>query len=553
MRWSFLAFLNANIPLIYEQNTTTISFAQFWQTVAIRAQYLQQTQPKCYALWTEDSYAFLSWLFAGAIANKRLVLPPHYTPQLQQDFKAQKIEFLTDTLPIVHGSRAITDLVMDWDAVLQNSQLLFFTSGSTGEAKQIPRTLHQLLLEVHVLQQHFHWPERYMMLASVSHQHIYGVLFKLLLPLQAGQAFYRFQLPFPEQIEAWLTESERLQLASVLIASPALLKRCVTVFSFQQCRQILSSGGKLDVGIRQHYPVPIVEVLGSSETGGIATKSSDEPVWQPLPDVGFQIDAQGALQIKTVHAFQQDWIATGDIAVAVDNGFELLGRSDRLVKLEEKRISLDSIEQVLNQLDGVQHSYVMLHKSQQYDKLVAVLVLDDAWRLHLRQHGKKSVVERIKQALAVKLEAVAIPKRWRFVQHIASNAQGKINKVAMQQLFEPLHYPIIIQQQLEQDHAELCLEFLPELECFKGHFPNFPIYPGVGQIGFLLKFSQQLWISLGFCTGYEQLKFQELIHPGDVLVLHLQRQQHKVQFSLEQTDGKRVASGRLLFQLKEVE
>ena len=66
------------------------------------------------------------------------------------------------------------------------SVITFFTSGSTGKPKEIEKTVSQLECEIKELQKM--WPCRYASFYStVSHQHIYGLLFSLLWPVCAGR------------------------------------------------------------------------------------------------------------------------------------------------------------------------------------------------------------------------------------------------------------------------------------------------------------------------------------------------------------------------------
>ena len=106
--------------------------------------------------------------------------------------------------------------------------------------------------------------------------------------------------------------------------------------------------------------------------------------------------------------------------------------------------------------------------------------------------------------------------------------------------------PVVLTQQSQDTQISYALEFIPELECFKGLFPNFPIYPGVGLIGFIQHFAKQNWADLLWCNGFEQLKFQGLIQPYQTVELVLSRKAHKVSFELKNHD-KILASGRLLF------
>ena len=98
--------------------------------------------------------------------------------------------------------------------------------------------------------------------------------------------------------------------------------------------------------------------------------------------------------------------------------------------------------------------------------------------------------KQLKQQLQFQLESIAIPRQWRFLSQIPQNAQSKINKNYLKALFSVMLEPVILSQWQELDSEYLSLEFPPELECFKGHFPHQPIYPGVGQISFIQKFAK---------------------------------------------------------------
>lgn len=380
------------------------------------------------------------------------------------------------------------------------------------------------------------------------------MLFKLLLPLASGRSFYSPQLAFPEDVVTVQQKLKIIQCENYVISSPALLKRWTNDVVLEDCQYVYSSGGKLESGVRPYLNRPIVEVLGSSETGGIAHRQQDDALWTPFANVEIQITAQEELGVKTNHAFTEDWIFTGDRAVAVDatqrkSAFQLLGRLDRIVKLEEKRLSLDAIEQKILSLDEVVECHTLLLEKEHRQILACVAVLTESAQQALVQGSKASFVAQLKQQLTDKLEGIAIPRQWRFLSQLPRNTQSKLNKHAMQALFQPLMIPVVLQQQQNAEHAEFQLEFPPELECFKGHFPNYPIYPGVGQIGFIQHFAKQTWADLAWCNGYEQLKFQDLIKPFAVVELTLARKQHKVHFEMR-TAEKILASGRLLFVLE---
>ncbi|CAI3149227.1 D-alanine--poly(phosphoribitol) ligase subunit 1 [Acinetobacter calcoaceticus] len=547
MHCHFQKFIDSAHPLCIDAALHSSSFTQFWQDVALQAAAIAQIENLTWALWEADSYEFLVLLFAALLAEKQVLLPPNRVRELEQDFAAQQIYFLKrqDVEKVVPLS-----LILD-DDFLKQAQLYFYTSGSTGEPKRIPRTLRQLLNEVQGLSQSFTFNEHAIAIATVSHQHIYGLLFKLLLPLVTGRSFYSPQMAFPEDVVQAQKQLEKLGLSNYLISSPALLKRWTTDVILQECQMVFSSGGKLESGVRPLLNRPIIEVLGSSETGGIAHRAQDEDAWTAFSNVAIRIEDQ-QLMVKSNHAFEDDWITTGDGAAWSDatcQPFRLLGRTDRIVKLEEKRLSLDAIEQSIQALDAVQQCHVLVLEHEHRQILGCIAVLKEDAREQLQQLGKSAFVGHLKQQLKDSLETIAIPRQWRFLSQLPQNSQSKLNKSYLQTLFKPMLQPVVLSQSQSSDDYILSLEFPPELACFKGHFPTQPIYPGVGQIGFLQHFAKSIWSDFNWCQGYEQLKFQNLIRPYAIVQLKLSRKEHKVGFELRDSEQV-LASGRLLFALQ---
>src|SRR4029077_10660703 len=146
----------------------------------------------------------------------------------------------------------------------------------------------------------------------------------------------------------------------VLVSSPAHLKRLpqnlALVSGIGAPRVVFSSGGPLSYDAAQETKrvlgvVPI-EVYGSSETGGIAWRKQhvqNHEMWMPMPGVKWRIDVEeGLLEVRSPNLPDENWFRVADRAVAVDDEcLQLLGRIDRIVKIEEKRVSLSVIERQL--------------------------------------------------------------------------------------------------------------------------------------------------------------------------------------------------------------
>lgn len=548
----FQNHIHSTKSLCIASNFEVKTFSQFWQDVLGEKQHIVHSTQSAWALWENDSYDFLVLFFATLLANKQVILPPNRVRELENELAHQNIYFLErdhNKQKIVIENTKLIDLNDDF---LNQAEVFFYTSGSTGQPKKIPRTLKQLLNEVQGLNQSFNLPEAILAIATVSHQHIYGLLFKLLWPLASGRCFYHPQLAFPEDVVVAQRKIKSLFASNYVVSSPALLKRWTNDVALEQCAMVYSSGGKLESGIRPLLNCPITEIFGSSETGGIAHRKQDDALWMPFDDVEICVTASGELGVLTQHAFMNDWIYTADkvelcLPQSSKSQFQLQGRMDRIVKLEEKRLSLDSIEQTISQLVEINECHVLIVEKDHRQILACVAVLSDQAKLQLEQSEKRVFLNQVKQKLADKLENIAIPRQWRFLQQLPRNSQAKLNKNDMKSLFENSNLPVVLAHHIEANTAEFKLEFIPELIAFNGHFPHHPIYPGVGQIAFVQKFAKDVWADLDWCSALEQIKFQDLIQPHAIVLLKLERKASKVSFQLLKINQS-LASGRLVFE-----
>jgi GT2 family glycosyltransferase len=87
-----------------------------------------------------------------------------------------------------------------------------------------------------------------------------------------------------------------------------------------------------------------------------------------------------------------------------------------------------------------------------------------------------------------------------------------------------------------------------DLEYLSGHFPGFPVVPGVAQIGWVLDAAREVLAGPAALRAVEALKFKRLLRPADVVRLRveLSTDRTRVDFRLWDDDGV-VSSGRLRF------
>ncbi len=104
----------------------------------------------------------------------------------------------------------------------------------------------------------------------------------------------------------------------------------------------------------------------------------------------------------------------------------------------------------------------------------------------------------------------------------------------------------IIEQKIEDNEALLTLKVDGSIADFSGHFPNYPLLPGVTQIDWAIYFGKKLLNAGDKFAGMEVIKFQEPILPEQIVQLKLKwdATKEKLYFTY-QSEGKHHSSGRI--------
>ena len=528
--------------------------ARRWQAA------FEQADGQRFALFFADGIEFSAALFGLWQAGKQAWLPGDLTPATQAALRAQVAGWAGDSgdladLPRVRPPEGIEALAPAASAPLDPDAdgLVVFTSGSTGAPEACHKRLRQLFDEIDALEQAFGTvcPDA-TVIASVSAQHVYGLLFRVLWPLATGRALQARSLVYLEDLAELLPAGER----AILIASPTHLGRlpaeAPAPAAAARVGQVFSSGAPLpDAAVPDALRVfgrAPIEVYGSTETGGVAWRQRDPGAavhWQALPQVQWRLE-DGLLAIRSPHLPGADWMLGADRAIAVDGGFELRGRADRVVKIAEKRVSLQAVEDCL--LKGgllAALRLVLLDEPRQQIGVVAVPSAQ-GWVLHDAQ-GRRALSEALRAQLLGVVERLALPRRWRFLPELPRNAQGKSTQARLMAEFDPRRPPVRAFKR-DGDHVELTLLIEATLPQFDGHFPGHPVLPGVAQLDWVLLFGRELFDIAGEFTGVEALKFQRVVVPGTRLMLTLDWQAPgRLSFRYQSEAGGQHASGRVQF------
>lgn len=386
--------------------------------------YLTKHNIQSVGLWLEDSQTFAQVLLHCLNANVRVLLPPNLLEENRQWVAENADIFICDDNVESFGILQKIDEIQPLVNKQNTTEIWLKTSGSSGNAKIIKKTAAQMWCEAQSLVSvlPFEQGNSVQLLGSVSTQHLYGLTFRIFLALEMGWQLGKSRLQFPEFL---IAESRHCQ-AAVWVSSPALLTNLNlenAELSQLPLAGIISSGGALPeqtaTALRQKLTCPIVEIYGSTETGVIAYRS-EKGLWQAMPDSRLGLNDAGALWVEN------DWITgreqTADSVIFSDNGFELLGRLDRIVKLGDKRVSLAKIEQDLLNHSWVKDCYIGLHPAHQRP-LAWIALAPEALEIE-----RKTLITELKQHLIPTQESFSIPRYWRFCEKLPRNSQSKISR-----------------------------------------------------------------------------------------------------------------------------
>lgn len=406
--------------------------------------YLQQQEDKRWALCFENSYLFVVALLATLHAGKTPVIPGHCRASLLNKQNTLFDGVLSDKnlnwqgpLQVVSSALTVATDDISFPAIRDDAFIELFTSGSTGQPKRVIKSIHCLDNEAILLAARF--ADRLTdcrVVASVVPQHLYGLTFRIFLPMALGLPLHAAMLWYAEQLAA-LNHKHRY----LFISSPAFLKRLDHQLLSPPVEMILSAGGLLPwqdaIQTAAWLNVWPDEIYGSTETGVLAwrCRQQENVAWQPFPGVRFHQEEE-TFRVFSPLIADEEGLPLDDILQFEENGqFHLVGRRGRVVKIEEKRISLSEVEQRLLELDGIREAAALPVSRGGRQGVGALLVLDDEARQRWQQSAGKAQELTWRRLLLPWLEPVAVPRYWRIIDEIPVNSMNKRVYAQLQELF----------------------------------------------------------------------------------------------------------------------
>jgi acyl-coenzyme A synthetase/AMP-(fatty) acid ligase len=302
-------------------------------------------------------------------------------------------------------------------------EIIFATSGTTGEQTRVVKSWSVLLAEAEVLRETFSISDGATFVSFVPPAHIYGFIFGVLLPLVCGSCpeFVGLRDGLGE------LQSDRVLKSDILVTVPALWSPIREFLAeHSDSRIIFSSGAPWGEKRAAEFSqlnlsgVSLFEVLGSTETGGIGYRQV-----VGVGDESFKLFSDVEIfEQENMWYLNSSYLFPSELSpLALSDEFELLpqrrflhkGRRDNVFKYCGKRMSIAEIEGAMRCAAGTAEVRCFFKEDAALPKggLLYAFVLgavQDVASIREKYHD---------------LSALPFPDRLFFLKEMPSNGAGK--------------------------------------------------------------------------------------------------------------------------------
>jgi acyl-coenzyme A synthetase/AMP-(fatty) acid ligase len=428
--------------------TETYSYGALHQMargLAARMTTVAQGKPVC--LCVDDRAIVVAGMLASLHAGIPLILPHGEAAatldglRAEMPYHAAIVDKESDTrLP--SGVVAIAadtppepgnDGPLDAGLTPDSPWVYLFTGGSTGQPKIWTKTPTNLLAESAYLAERFKVTPADRILSTAPPNHIYGILYSVLMPMLGGARVCATSPTFPHEILAQLAESR----ATILVSLPVHYRSLkAQTYDAAHLRLAFSSAGPLDPVDGEAFSAatgaPVFEIYGSTETGGIASRCRHKGETELTPFAPVRVDVENERALVTSNFISPDlprdekgrFLLADRLEATSDGKLHLLGRSDGIVKVGGKRVDLEMVRETLKKQKGVSDAVVFNLPGEAGRETEIVAVVEG-----------RADIACLRQALQRALEPQALPRRIKVVRQMPMLATGKYDRLGLRNLF----------------------------------------------------------------------------------------------------------------------
>jgi len=270
-------------------------------------------------------------------------------------------------------------------------QWLYFTSGTTGTPTGVFKTKENSQAQAMALMKTFEGMKFNRVVTTVPFVHIYGIDVGGVVPFILDIDVWTKENFLPEEL-AREAEVER----TLIVTTPVFIKALNRIKKDTKFTNSLFLTSTAPVPIEdgkefyENYDCSVSQLFASTETGLMAYKKNDEAVLKAYdgvsisqnddmlcissPFVTQKVLSDGRL-IDVDAEFQTEDI----VEILNDEEFKLLGRSSKLAKIAGKRVSTLQIEDIVENIDGVDAVFIKIKKDERAlkDEILEIYVESD--------------------------------------------------------------------------------------------------------------------------------------------------------------------------------
>jgi len=373
----------------------------------------------------------------GSLLAATLGLPPHEAPAPGPGLRLDEQGLALDSLERLELAGAVAGFfglvetgredallrgrtVADWTATVLGSwelgsrRLTFTTSGSSGEAKACAHAWEDVAQELDAITALV--PGRARVVGLVPRHHIYGFLFGVLLPRWLGVPFCDGRAG--TGVAGW-------RPGDLVVGFPLrweLLARARA--PIPPGIHGVTSTGPIDPdtvrALRGQGLERMLEVYGSSETGGVGWRDAPGAPYRLLPYWGLRRGGEELARGPAVPGGALRIVPAPDHLDAEEDGsFRVRGRRDQVVQVAGVNVSPARVRDVLASHPGVRDCAVRLMTPGEGSRLKAFVVPGDALAEPARARRE------LRTWLAERLDAPERPGALAFGPELPRDAQGK--------------------------------------------------------------------------------------------------------------------------------
>lgn len=470
---------------------------------------------------TEHFASVMSILCASWAENRRVIFPPNMQPET-----IRQLSLSRDLLVLggFQNDQKQTLTKIDFNLLNEPEDDVvvaeFHTSGSSGIPLCVEKKAGQLFRESRLLADVFQIDCQKTLMSGVPIRHMYGFLFSVMIPKVSGCSLVA-EKPLST---GSISRVFRAFSVDIFVSSPAQLRSLASVEAPPRIPMIFSSGAPLHQQTRlklEANKTSVVEIFGSTETGGIAMRREKTQWWTPLPGVQVKSDPTDKLLIRSPFLENANsFYLTEDRIEIFEGKFRHLGRADDVVKIGGKRVS------------KLELTNAILSHSQVEDAVIAVME-DGTRSLHafVVMNGEAA---NLRKELGNKFDPTIIP-RLHIVDFLPRTELGKLSRKDLNIMIKNTTDIEIIKTISSDENAKIQV-FVPK-NCFyfDGHFDDFPILPGVAQLKLVEKIVSDIW-KLSIPTKATRLKFKSPIRPESHLDISLKRMGNEIAYTIHHAD-----------------